>query len=65
MIARSRRDAAFARSSDLSRMVLNVLPASHGRPWDQEALIEVDEDIADVPPRLLVETVWFGQRGEE
>lgn len=58
-------EASFARSSDLSRMVLNVLPSTHGRPWDQEALIEVDADVADVPPRLLVEMVGLGLRDGE
>jgi hypothetical protein len=46
-------------------MVLNVLPSTHGRPWDQEALIEVDADVADVPPRLLVEMVGLGLRDGE
>lgn len=63
MISRRRRDAAFERSNDFARMPLNVLSTSpHARPWDEEALIEVDAYIADVPPRLLVEMVDRGLR---
>ena len=40
-------------------------PNVPARNTDQEALIEVDADVADVPPRLLVEMVGLGLRDGE